>query len=599
MIDQWKQISPWMVDAIISVEDKRFWPDPGVDLRGVARAVLADVTGGATQGASTIAEQFVKNTLNEENNRTIFEKLREAALAFQLTHKWKKTKILTEYLNSIYFGNGAYGVESAARVYFGKTLGYDPNAPADGQTSRCGDSTRDHPLPSCASQLQPWQAALLAGMVANPSAFNPAAYPQAAAAPRPGAPGHGPAALPEPALSTRWTGPSPCPRAADLEQPQEPTAAPYFTSWLAPQILRAMGYGSRASRPSVAEYRAYYGGLKIKTTLDLPHAAGGRPGDLPGSAVPKGRDRGLTGGDRQLHGSGAGDGRRPGRQRPGGLPAVPVQPGHRGRAPARVGLQALHPGSGAGVRRSGPIRSFLSAPAQFVVPNSGGKEIFHVRNFGNTYSGPITLQEATDISDNSVFSRLGILGLAKYGGTRRIARMATAMGIRTPVSHNYAMILGGLKVGVSPLDMAHAYETLATNGKKVFDPKLGDCTDGRDCGPTGIAKIQCGSACPPQYRDLVDHPATGGSSRLHRRDRARHARGTGGLRNGHGGGHSRCDCGREDRDHNELWRRLVRGLDPSADRSRVGGLPQQHNLDEHPVQWRPGGGRDLPGDHLA
>ena len=141
-----------------------------------------------------------------------------------------------------------------------------------------------------------------------------------------------------------------------------------------------------------------------------------------------------------------------------------------------------------------------------MVPNSGGKEVFNVRNFGNTYSGPITLQEATDISDNSVFSRLGIDGLAKYGGTPRIARMARAMGIRTPVSTNYAMILGGLKVGVSPLDMAHAYETLATNGKKVFDPKLGDCADGRDCGPTGIAQIQCGSACPQQYRDLVDKP---------------------------------------------------------------------------------------------
>ena len=141
VIDSWKQISQSMADAIISVEDKRFWTDPGVDLHGVIRAIFADLTGGATQGASTIAEQFVKNTLHEENNRTIFEKLREAALAFQLTHKWKKTKILTEYLNSIYFGNGAYGVESAARVYFGKALGYDPNAPSDGQTSRCGDST--------------------------------------------------------------------------------------------------------------------------------------------------------------------------------------------------------------------------------------------------------------------------------------------------------------------------------------------------------------------------------------------------------------------------------------------------------------------------
>ena len=112
----------------MSIEDKRFWTDPGVDIRGIARAFVADVTGGARQGASTIAQQFVKNALSEQNNRTVFEKLREAALAYHLTRKWSKQKILTEYLNSIYFGNGAYGVESAARVYFGKKYGFDSTA---------------------------------------------------------------------------------------------------------------------------------------------------------------------------------------------------------------------------------------------------------------------------------------------------------------------------------------------------------------------------------------------------------------------------------------------------------------------------------------
>ena len=81
-----------MRDAIVSVEDKRFWTDPGVDVRGLGRALLADVTGGATQGASTIAEQFVKNALAEEGNRTIFEKLREAALAYHLTHRWSSRR---------------------------------------------------------------------------------------------------------------------------------------------------------------------------------------------------------------------------------------------------------------------------------------------------------------------------------------------------------------------------------------------------------------------------------------------------------------------------------------------------------------------------
>src|SRR5205085_8294659 len=189
VIDGFDQISPWVRRGIISIEDKRFWSNPGVDIRGIARAFFSDITGGSRQGASTISQQFVKNALSEQNNRTVFEKLREAALAYHLTRKWSKEKILTEYLNSIYFGNGAYGVESAARVYFGKAHGFNPRAAAgstsssgtsgsgtsssdqSGQTpSGCGDSTPTVKLPKCASVLAPWESALLAGMVGAPAA---------------------------------------------------------------------------------------------------------------------------------------------------------------------------------------------------------------------------------------------------------------------------------------------------------------------------------------------------------------------------------------------------------------------------------------------
>ena len=108
-----------MKHAIISIEDRRFYTNSGVDLRGIARAAVEDVTsGGAVQGASTIPQQFVKISLAAENERTVFQKLREAALAYHLTRKWSKERILRNYLNSIYFGNGAYGIESAARTYF-------------------------------------------------------------------------------------------------------------------------------------------------------------------------------------------------------------------------------------------------------------------------------------------------------------------------------------------------------------------------------------------------------------------------------------------------------------------------------------------------
>ena len=492
VIDSFDQISQPMRQAVVSVEDRRFWSDPGIDIHSLARALVADVTGGATQGASTITEQFVKGALSEEDNRTVLEKLREAALAFQLTHRWTPEQILTEYLNSTYFGNGAYGVESAARVYFGAQLGYDPNAPGDGNTKACGDTTAH--LPSCASKLNYWQAATLAGLVASPSAFDPIVNPVAARARR--------EVVLQAMLQQHYINRGqyevgnnePLPTSTDVEQAVEPNAAPYFTSWLRPQILAAMGLGHGVPA-RVAEYRAYYGGLKIRTTLDLKMQEAADQAvseELPsGSGLPEASLVAIdnkTGQVRAMVGGPIVDGQEDYDQYPFNLATESErQPGSAFK-PFTLAVALEH--------GFGPDSLFLSAPLSIVVPNSGGKEIFQVRNFGNQYSGDITLQDATDISDNSVFERLGWYGLGPGKGTQEVARMATRAGITTPVSTNPAMILGGLKVGVSPLDMAHAYETFATGGRRVYDPVLGSPDD----GPSGIESIQ-GS-----HVNLVDHP---------------------------------------------------------------------------------------------
>ncbi|MBV8429845.1 MAG: transglycosylase domain-containing protein [Solirubrobacterales bacterium] len=491
VIDTWKQISPAAINAVLAVEDKRFWSDPGVDLRGIIRAFASDISGGPTQGASTITEQFVKNALQQQGNRTILEKLREAALAFHLTHKWHRTKILTEYLNSVYFGNGAYGIESAARVYFGSELGYDPNAAIDGNTTSCGDATPHLWRPSCASKLNYWQAALLAGMIADPSAFNPLAFRHAAIDRR--------NLVLRDMLEQHFISRAKyevgiskgVPRASDLQQPSEPAAAPYFTSWLRPQILALMGDrpGDTPQEQAAAEYRAYYGGLKIRTTLDLKMqeaADQAVSANLPyqGSDSPvaslvtldnrTGEVRAMVGG--------------------------PIVNGHEdyGQYPFNLATEAeRQPGSAfkpftlavALEHGFGPSSLFTSAPLDIVVPNSGGKEIFHVRNFGNSYSGVITLQGATDVSDNSVFERLGWYGLTPIKGVKEVRTLAQEAGIQTSISTNPAMILGGLTVGVNPLEMAHAYETFAEGGRRVFDPTLGS----PDQGPTGIAEIRNGS----------------------------------------------------------------------------------------------------------
>ena len=106
---------------MIAIEDRRFYEHKGVDYRGIApRArTRTSLRRRAAQGGSTITQQFVKNALEAQGNRSVFQKLRESALAYHLERQWTKEKILTQYLNTVYFGNGAYGMESAVRTYFG------------------------------------------------------------------------------------------------------------------------------------------------------------------------------------------------------------------------------------------------------------------------------------------------------------------------------------------------------------------------------------------------------------------------------------------------------------------------------------------------
>jgi penicillin-binding protein 1A len=483
-------ISGWMQKAVVSVEDRRFWSEPGIDLRGILRAIVSDVTGGATQGASTITEQFVKNALQEQNNRTIFEKLREAALAFHLSHRWHKSRILREYLNSVYFGNGAYGVESAARIYFGKArnLGYDPSASADGATGGCGNSANSY----CASRLDIAQSALLAGLIASPGQFNPLANPHAAWDRRD--------VVLKDMLAQHYITRAeyvsarnePLPGSADIGQPQEPPAAPYFASWVEPQIVKVLE--RRGLSQKVAQYRAYYGGLKIKTTLDLSlqraadqaveQALPYGPGEPTASLVAIDNHTGEV---RAMVGGPVVNGQEDYQKYPFNL----ATEGHRqpGSAfkPFTLAV-ALEDGIG-------PDSTWVSAPQDFIVPNSGGKEHFYVHNFQNQYSGVTTLQSATDYSDNSVFAQVGI-----KVGTARVAKLSERMGIRSPVSDNYAMILGAMKDGVTPLDMAHAYETFATGGLRVWNPVLGDVYG----GPIGIHEIDS-----PGGGKLVNSPADG------------------------------------------------------------------------------------------
>ena len=169
IVVSYDQIAPVMRDAIISIEDYRFYSHGAVDLKGVLRALASNAGGGSTQGASTLTQQYVKNVLVEQavqrgddqgaaaatkatGVQGYARKLREMKLAVGLEQKMSKNDILTGYLNVAYFYNGVYGIEAASRFYFNK-------------------SAKDLALP---------ESALLAGLVQNPVAYNPLKYPEAA-----------------------------------------------------------------------------------------------------------------------------------------------------------------------------------------------------------------------------------------------------------------------------------------------------------------------------------------------------------------------------------------------------------------------------------
>ena len=117
------QISPYLINATVALEDRSFWENPGINLRGIGRAFVQNLQGGAIQGASSITQQLVKNVIippEERYQRSYTRKIKEMLMALKITQKYDKTQILEWYLNNNFYGNFSYGIESAAQTYFGK-----------------------------------------------------------------------------------------------------------------------------------------------------------------------------------------------------------------------------------------------------------------------------------------------------------------------------------------------------------------------------------------------------------------------------------------------------------------------------------------------
>jgi penicillin-binding protein 1A len=409
-------IAPIMQQAIVAVEDKRFYEHRGVDLRGIGRAIWADVTSKkVVQGGSTITQQFVKNSC-VTTARTISRKLKEAALAWQLEQRWKKPRILTAYLNTIYFGNGAYGIQRAAQTYFNTS----------------------------AAKLTLPQAGLLAGIPADPTRFDPVTNPLTARARR--------LEVLKAMLSQNEISKAdvvradaaPLPRASDVHLPGIQGPAPFFVNYVKQQLIEK--YGTR---------KVFGGGLDVQSTIDLRlqklarHAIESvlKEPDGPSAALvairpSTGEILAMYGGDnfRQSQFNLAVQG-----ERQAGSSFKPF-----------VLATALREGVS-------PSTTFPSKPVSIFI----GDKYWVVHNYENDYMGSADLATATIVSDNSVFAQL-----TRLVGPANVARTARQLGITRHLNPYFAIGLGADPV--SPLEMARAFSTFANDGSRVDGSAFGN-----------------------------------------------------------------------------------------------------------------------------
>jgi penicillin-binding protein 1A len=437
-----EDISPLVKQAIVAVEDKRFYEHHGVDVHGVLRALWSDLTGGPVQGGSTITQQFVKNAING-NAPTLTRKLKEAALAWKLEQPggWSKDRILTAYLNTIYFGNGAYGVQMASKIYFGHG----------------------------AKVLTPAEAALLAGIPENPSLYDPVAHPAAMRERRD-------LVLQQMYLQHYIDGPElkdalnrPLPSPESVRQPAtQSAAAPYFANYVTNQLVER--YGAR---------HVFGGGMKVVTTVDLGLQKIARQAIdkvLPASIGPSaalvaidihtGQVVAMIGG-RNFHASQfnlATQGER--------------QPG-----------SAFKPFVLAAALRDGiaPSSVLVSHP---VVLDAGGRA-WSVSNFEHDSMGPINLDTAIAYSDNTVFAQL-----TNVVGPGNVVDTAEQMGITSPLHPYFSIGLGGEPA--TPIEMARAYATLANGGYRLDSSKFGN-------EPIAVQSITLPSKNPSKPNEPTDN----------------------------------------------------------------------------------------------
>jgi penicillin-binding protein 1A len=431
------QIPPVLVSAVLAAEDRTFYDHGGVDPVGIVRALWANLRSDSVQqGGSTITQQYVKNVyLTQE--RTLTRKVKEAALAVKLERELPKQEILTRYLNTIYFGRGAYGVEAASRAYFGTSVG-------------------EITLP---------QAAYLAGLIRSPETADaqlPATDPKA---------GTNRAT----AVQRRNSVLQAMVETGDITQAQYDqysqlgfddvlprVAKPNFgrvsnpewgTEYWIDYVHHWLVQPESAGGPGFTDAEIYGGGLRVYTTLDMANqeeavdavnSTMNQPGD-PSAALVSIDDTG----------------------------AVRAMVGGQDYNVSKVNLATGAAGGGGG-RQAGssfkmftlaeamnqdiPLSKTYNAPSKITIKGADGGNDYVVGNYADAGLGTLDLVQATAKSSNTAYVQL-----AQDVGPENIVALATRMGIQSELNPDLSLTLGTADVSV--LDMASAYSTLADGGE--------------------------------------------------------------------------------------------------------------------------------------
>ncbi len=418
-------------DAVVAIEDERFWSHRGIDVKAILRAAYVNAkTGGIAEGGSTITQQYVKQTIVGDE-QTLERKLKEASLAWQLEEKLSKEQILELYLNTVYFGKGAYGIQAAAKRFFG--------------------------VP--ASKLGLTQAALLAGLIRNPDRYDPVDRPKDARARR--------EVVLDKMFELGMIDREEFGQAAErklgirFRQRFQAYPAPYFVDYLKRRLLHDRQLGKTARQ----RYRKVFeGGLRVYSTVDLRMQRAAEraiQNHLPSVTDPyvslvaidprNGQIKAMVGG-RDFFAP----------KKVDRYSKVNLATGQGGTG-RQTGSAFKMFTVAAAVEKGISLNSTFGGPGRITIKDPrcmGPTGLWSPSNYSDSGFGTMDLVSATANSVNTIFAQLVV-----EVGPENVVDVAHRLGIRSKLDAVCSITLGVEEV--STLEMTHAFSTLASGGLRM------------------------------------------------------------------------------------------------------------------------------------